>query len=148
MMPPFFSSQQWWWFFSTTREKTEVRHDRPHKSISSLKWTGKSFEIHVSTPVIVSLSKTLNCCLWALTPFSEMSHEYESQRNVKWNKFMIKLCTAEQLQKNSTFYSVTARHRIYSPSLCHSHLSSQNVLEQDSEQFTNCKWLHMGVSKM
>lgn len=77
----------------------------------------------MSILVKVSLSKTRTHCHRALTPFSEMSHEYESQRNMKWNNFMIKLCTPGQLQKYATFWSVTARPWIYSSSLCHSHLS-------------------------
>lgn len=111
--------------YSSTRRKKEARHGSPHKTVWSLRWAAKPVEINAVHPSQSVLGQNTEPLLLCADPFSETACEYECQRNTKWNKFMIKLCTQDNWKRLWV--------KIYDSRLSHSHLSLENVLDQDSE---------------
>lgn len=85
-----------------------------------------------------------------------MSHEYDSQWTMKCNKFMIKLCTPGQLHKNpppppAQHFRVWQHDPGFIVSVCATTIypfKTSLGRTVNPQQFTNCKSLYMGVSKI
>lgn len=97
----------------------------PDRSVPSMKWCSKSFEIQLCQSVLDQVKN--------LPPLHADPVQYHVNcwlvKSAKETKFMVKLCTLRRVWKHFRPWKL----EIYSCSPRLTHLFCQNVLEQDSE---------------